>query len=63
MKKKKFFLNVSKYICLTREKPETDDFAIQNYLVMKEKYLVEISIFQEIMWKFLHFGRQPYKKL
>ena len=32
-----------------RERHETDDFAIQkNILVVKEKYMVEISIFQEI---------------
>ena len=33
---------------LKREKPETDDFCRKKYLFMKEKYLVEISIFQEI---------------
>ena len=33
---------------LKRESPETDDFAIKKYLVVKEKYLVEISIFQKM---------------
>ena len=34
---------------MKRERPETDDFAIKKYLVVKEKFFVEISIFQEIM--------------
>ena len=33
---------------LKRERPETDDFEIKEYLVVKEKYLVNISLFQEI---------------
>ena len=33
-----------KSICLKRERPETDDFAIKTYLVVKKKYFVEISI-------------------
>ena len=33
---------------LNRKNPETDDFAIKTYLFVKEIYLVEISIFQEI---------------
>ena len=38
---------------LKRERLETDDIAIKKYLLVKEKYLVEISIFQEIMRTFL----------
>ena len=37
---------------LNRKNPETDDFAIKTYLVVKERYLVEISIFQEITRNF-----------
>ena len=33
---------------LKRERPETDDFEIKEYLVVKEKYLANISLFQEI---------------
>ena len=34
---------------LKRERPETDDFSINKYLAVREKYLVEISIFQEVL--------------
>ena len=30
---------------LKQERPETDDYAITKYLVVKEKYLVDNSIF------------------
>ena len=36
---------------LKLERPETDDFAIKK-LVVKEKYLVVVSVFQEIMRHF-----------
>ena len=32
---------------LKREMPETDDFVVKKYLVMKEKYLLEFSLFQD----------------
>ena len=40
---------------LNRERPETDDFAIKKYLVVKEKYLVEISIFLKMSLIILAF--------
>ena len=43
---------------LKRERPETDDFAIKRYLVVKENFLIEISIFEKIM---LSVSRHPYK--
>ena len=33
---------------LKRERPNTDDFVIKKYLVVREKYLVETILFQEI---------------
>ena len=36
---------------LKLERPETYDFGIKKYLVVQEKYLVEISLFQEITKK------------
>ena len=43
-------------IIFKREKPETDDFAINKYLVVKETYLVEISLFKEITKNFQVFS-------
>ena len=33
-----FFLSVQKNMFLKRERPETNDFVIKKYLVVKEKY-------------------------
>ena len=40
-----------------------DDFVIQKYRVVKEKYFLEISIFQEITSIFFSFSRNPLTKL
>ena len=45
---------------LKLERPETDDFAIKK-LVVKEKYLVVVSVFQEIMRHF--FGYKNILKM
>ena len=53
-----------KVYVLKRERPETDDFAITKYWVVKEKYLVNIVIFQEIRRLFLtSVSSHPYKKI
>ena len=36
---------------IKRKRPETDDFAIQKYPVVKKEYFGEISVFQEIFYK------------
>ena len=46
---------------LKLERPETDDFAIKK-LVVKEKYFVVVSVFQEIMRHFF-VSRHPYKNI
>ena len=43
MRKSIFLLRIKMHMSLRREGPETDDFLIKKYMVVKEKYLKEIT--------------------